>query len=95
MGERDPGRAFDHEAVFSATYDADCAERVERSIRPEVGEIDGDRTAVAVSRDGATLEVTVSAADPVALRAGLNTWLHLIEVAERAGGCVDAGAVEY
>jgi KEOPS complex subunit Pcc1 len=75
-----------HEATFCATYgDAERARRVERALRPEVGDIEGDRTRVRLSRDDRDLTVTVAATDLVALRAGLNTWLTLVEVAERAG----------
>lgn len=62
---------------------------VERSVRREAGAIEGDRTSAAVSRDGATLTVDVDAADLTALRAGVNTWCTLVEVAERAA---DLGA---
>ena len=79
-----------HDATFSAEYGtAERARRVERALAPEVGDIDGDRTAVALAREGSTLEVRVRAADPTALRAGLNTWLLLVEVAEAAGGLAD------
>jgi len=75
-----------HEAVFSAEYEhSERARRVERAVRPEVGDIEGDRTRVAVSRTDDRLDVTVTARDLAALRAGLNTWLTLVDVAERAG----------
>lgn len=77
---------MDHEAVLSFEYDDDeRARRVERSVRPEVGEIDGDRTTAALERAGRVVTVRVGAADLVALRAGVNTWSTLIGVAERAG----------
>jgi KEOPS complex subunit Pcc1 len=76
-----------HEATFCAEYrDAEHARRVERAIRPEVDDIESDRTQTAVSRTDEHIEVTVTASDLVALRAGLNTWLTLVDVAERAGG---------
>jgi len=76
--------AFVHEATFTFDYDsAERARTVERSVRQEVGEIDGDRSAAAVSREGTVVTVVVEAADPVALRAGSNTWLSLVDVAER------------
>lgn len=78
-----------HEAVFSAVYDtAERARRIERALRPEVGDIGGDRTSVTLAREADSLSVTVRATDLTALRAGLNTWFGLVEVAERAG---DAG----
>ncbi|WP_340102121.1 KEOPS complex subunit Pcc1 [Salinibaculum salinum] len=78
-----------HDAVLTFEYDdAERASRVERSIRPEIGDIDGDRSTVSLTRDGATLELTVYAADLVALRAGLNTWCTLVTVAEQTGDAV-------
>ena len=75
------------DALLSLEYaDAERARRVERSLRPEVGDIGGDRTGVSLERDGPTLEIAVDAGDIVALRAGLNTWLSLASVAESAGG---------
>jgi KEOPS complex subunit Pcc1 len=80
----------DHDAVLTFEYASrERARRVERSLRPETGDIDGDRTRVGLTRDGTALTLAVEAADPVALRAGLNTWLTLAAVAESAGG-VDA-----
>lgn len=75
-----------HETALSFAYRTpDAAGLVERSVRREVGEIDGDRTSATVARDGATVEVRIAADDLVALRAGLNTWLSLVSVAERVG----------
>lgn len=77
--------ASPHRSVL--TFDYDTAERarcVERSVRPEMGAIDGDRTTATLDRDGATVELTVVADDLVALRAGCNTWLTLTGVAEAA-----------
>ncbi|WP_276271064.1 KEOPS complex subunit Pcc1 [Haloarcula litorea] len=76
-----------HRTVLTLDYgSSERARRVERSVRPEIGAIDGDRTTAALARDGAVLEVTVEADDLVALRAGCNTWSSLIGVAEAAGG---------
>jgi KEOPS complex subunit Pcc1 len=80
-----------HEAVLEFDYDdATSARRVVASVRVEVGDIDGDRTTVAVERDGETVTVRVDAADHTALRAGVNTWLHLVGVAERCAGATPA-----
>jgi len=57
---------------------------VASSVAVEAGDIEGDRSAAAVDRDGDTVTVTVDASDLTALRAGQNTWLTLVEVAERA-----------
>jgi len=76
----------DHDAVLSFDFDDDeRARRVERSVRPEVGDIEGDRTTATLDRDGPVVTVEIAAADLVALRAGVNTWSTLVGVAERAG----------
>ena len=75
-----------HRTVLSLDYaDESLARRVERSLRPELGAIDGDRTTASLTRAGATLRLTIEADDLVALRAGCNTWLTLSTVAETAG----------
>jgi KEOPS complex subunit Pcc1 len=72
-----------HRTVFTLDYaDKRLARRVERSLRPEIGDIEGDRTTASLTREGATLRVTVEADDLVALRAGCNTWLTLTSVAQ-------------
>ena len=80
-----------HRTVFTLEYPEEAlTRRIERSLRPEIGDIEGDRTTARLVRDGATLRVTVEADDLVALRAGYNTWLTLVRVAESAshtGGC--------
>jgi len=58
------------------------AERVAQSVELEAGDIEGDRTETAVTRDGSTVTTIVAADDLTALRAGLNTWTTLVEVAE-------------
>jgi KEOPS complex subunit Pcc1 len=86
-----PGAA--HRTVLTVEYDdTERARRVEHSVRPEVGAIDGDRTTATLDREGAVLTVTVAASDLVALRAGVNTWLTLVSVAEAAGA---AATQEY
>ena len=80
-----------HEAVLEFDYsDGERAARVARSVRIEADDIEGDRTAATVDREGATLLVRVNAADLVALRAGINTWTSLVSVAERCDGAVRA-----
>ena len=79
-----------HAATLTFRYpDSDAAGLVAAAVSQEVGEIDGDRSAAAVSRDGAAVRVDVGADDLVALRAGLNTWSSLVEVAERSLEAVD------
>ena len=74
-----------HESSFSLEYDtASAAATVERSLEPEIGDIEGERTVAALSRDGRTVRIDIEASDLVALRAGQNTWLSLTGVAERS-----------
>ena len=74
-----------HRTTITFSYDSvRTATIVERSVDPEIGDIDGERSSVAMDRDGSTVTVEVDASDLIALRAGQNTWLSLIEVAERA-----------
>ena len=61
---------------------ATAAQRVERSIAVEVGELDEDRSTVTVDRDGAVLTVEITATDRVALRAGINSWCRYVATAE-------------
>lgn len=76
-----------HDAILEFEYaESRRARIVEQSVRQELGEISGDRTRATIERDGAVVAVTVLADDLVALRAGMNTWLTLISVAERCAG---------
>jgi KEOPS complex subunit Pcc1 len=73
-----------HDATLDFSYDDERRARVvERSVRVEVGEIDDARSVAGVDREGCVVRVSVAAADLVALRAGLNTWIRLVDVAER------------
>jgi KEOPS complex subunit Pcc1 len=72
-----------HSASLEFDYaDEQRARIVELSIAVEVGEIDDARSRARVDRDGRTVVVTVDAGDLVALRAGVNTWIRLVETAE-------------
>jgi KEOPS complex subunit Pcc1 len=76
-----------HDATLDFSYaDERRARVVERSVGVEVGEIDDARSAATVDRDGRVVRVRVEATDLVALRAGLNTWIRLVDVAERCSG---------
>ena len=55
--------------------------------------IDPDDDPAAVARDGTTVTVTITARDLVALRAGVNTWTTLVDVAERTAGALSAEPV--
>ena len=74
-----------HQTRLTADYDsADRARAIEQSIRPEIDDIEGDRTTARLSQDGQQVELMVEASDLAALRAGINTWLTLRGVAEDA-----------
>jgi KEOPS complex subunit Pcc1 len=76
-----------HTAELSFEYRSPAAAAlIEDAVAVEVGEIDGDRATASVRRRGGTLRIEIDADDLVALRAGLNTWETLVEVAERAVG---------
>ena len=72
-----------HRSSLEFAYDDERRARtVAESVGAEVGEIDDERSGARVSRDGRTVTVRVEAADLVALRAGCNSWLRLVAVAE-------------
>ncbi|GCF14859.1 hypothetical protein Harman_27940 [Haloarcula mannanilytica] len=76
-----------YQTRLAAEYDSpDQARAIERSVRPEIDDIEGDRTTARLSREGQRVEIVVEATDLVALRAGINTWLTLRDVAETVSG---------
>ncbi len=78
-----------HDATLELDYEsASRARLVAASVAREIGEIDDDRSQTTLDRDGERLVLEIDAADAVALRAALNTWLSLVDVAERTA---DAG----
>ncbi len=77
----------EHTAAVDFEYDTERRARaVAESIAVEVDEIDDARSGADIVRDGRVVRVDVAAADLVALRAGLNTWLRLVAVAEEVVG---------
>jgi KEOPS complex subunit Pcc1 len=96
----DPPRSADsagtpHRAELVFDYDTPGRARLlARSVGQEVDEIEGDRTRATVEACGTSVVVDVAADDLVALRAGINTWSTLVEVAERVAAVGDrTGAV--
>ncbi|WP_435126914.1 KEOPS complex subunit Pcc1 [Halobaculum sp. D14] len=74
---------YDHRTVLTFPYaDERRARTVHDAVAVERGEIDDDRSTAEADRVGDAVEVTVRARDLVALRAGTNTWLRLVGVAE-------------
>lgn len=79
------GAPHDAELVFEYPS-VERARIVKQSVRQEVGEIDGNRTRAIVKQHGKRLVVRVTAEDPVRLRAGLNSWMSLVGVANQMLG---------
>ncbi|ATW87906.1 KEOPS complex subunit Pcc1 [Halohasta litchfieldiae] len=77
-----------HTAALCFEYPTAAAARlIERSVRVEVDQLDADRSTAGVSRTNTRVEVDIAADDLVALRAGLNSWLRYLSVAEQVAGC--------
>ncbi|MEF8779964.1 MAG: KEOPS complex subunit Pcc1 [Haloferacaceae archaeon] len=73
-----------HAATLSFVYtDEQRARLVADAVAVERGELEDDRTRATLAREGNAVEVTVESRDLVGLRAGMNSWIRLIEVAER------------
>lgn len=69
-----------HEAVFR--LEGEDAPGIMAAIRPEIGDEPWSRTTIAAWLEGErTLVIHISAKDISALRAALNMWLRLINVA--------------
>ncbi|WP_254763720.1 KEOPS complex subunit Pcc1 [Natrinema marinum] len=78
-----------HDATLEFDYETPSRARlVAASVRREIGEIDDDRSQTTLEREGTVLVLEIDATDAVALRAALNTWFSLVDVAERTA---DAG----
>ena len=80
-----------HTATLSVSYPTpESAALVEASLRPEVDRLDDDRAGASVEREATAVEITVTATDLVALRAGTASWSRLLAVAEQVAG-LDGG----
>ncbi|QCW04031.1 KEOPS complex subunit Pcc1 [Natrinema pallidum] len=78
-----------HDATLEFDYETPSrAELVAASVAREIGEIDDERSRTTLERDGSCVRIEIDAEDVVALRAALNTWFSLVDVAERTA---DAG----
>lgn len=76
----------EHDAFLRFSYDSQRRARiVTDALAPEIDQIEDPRSAATVERDGDALEIRITAADLVALRAGVNSWARLVEVAETVG----------
>ncbi|MFC4248785.1 KEOPS complex subunit Pcc1 [Natribaculum luteum] len=75
---------FSHDATLEFVYDDESRARVvAESVAREIGEIDDDRSQTTIDRNGDTIVLEIDARDVTALRAALNTWFSLLDVAER------------
>jgi KEOPS complex subunit Pcc1 len=80
-----------HDATLEFEYETAARARlVAESVAREVGEIDDERSRTTIERDGSLVRLEIDAADVVALRAALNTWFSLVDVAERTADVGDA-----
>ncbi len=76
---------FPHDATLEFEYESPTrATTVAEAVAREVGEIDDDRSRTTIDCDAETVAVSILARDLTALRAALNTWFSLVDVAERA-----------
>ena len=76
---------FSHDATLEFVYDdVSTARVVADSVAREVGEIDDERSRTTLERDDRTVRIEIDARDVTALRAALNTWFSLVDVAERS-----------
>ena len=88
----DQSADYDHTATFSLTCDPDRARRLRAALAEEIGEIDDDRSRARLV-DGIDIEtetetdgdvtVAVETRDLSAVRAATDTWLGLLEAADR------------
>ncbi|ARS91494.1 KEOPS complex subunit Pcc1 [Natrarchaeobaculum aegyptiacum] len=81
------------EATLEFEYDdTSSASLVAESVAREVGEIDDERSRTTLERDDdrSQVRIQIDADDPIALRAALNTWFTLVDVAERTAAVGDA-----
>ena len=79
-----------HETTLTLSYSSpETAAVIERAIGQEAGDIASDRSRATVSRSADTVVISIVAEDLVSLRAGHNTWLGLVEVAEKTVAAVE------
>ncbi|QHS16918.1 KEOPS complex Pcc1-like subunit [haloarchaeon 3A1-DGR] len=88
--ESDP--SFVHAATLRFRYPSrDRSRAVTNALAPEIGGVDDPRSRAFLDRDGETVIVRVRARDLVALRAGTNSWVRLVDVAESAAEAAATG----
>ena len=79
------------ETVFEFRYATPAAaSQIAQNIQVEVGELTADRSTVAVDQTDCVVRVEIEAADLVALRAAINSWLRYIQTAEQVADSVSS-----
>ena len=71
----------------------EAAALVADAVAGEIGRIDDDRATATLTVADATVRIDIDATDLVALRAGLNTWQGLLEVAEQSAEIGRSGEI--
>ena len=73
-----------HTLTISSSHAEAVASNIRKSLAVEANDLHDDRSRTTVQGTGSEVEITISAADFVAMRAALNTWCGLLAVAEEA-----------
>ncbi|MXV62401.1 KEOPS complex Pcc1-like subunit [Natronorubrum sp. JWXQ-INN-674] len=86
---------FSHDATLEFEYETPSRARlVAESVSREIGEIDDARSQTTIETADesgeSTVRIEIVAADVIALRAALNTWFTLVDVAERTADIGEA-----
>lgn len=55
---------------------------IAESLRPEMADLEDERSHARITHHASDIEITIEARDLIALRAAMNTWMHLVRVAE-------------
>ncbi|OVE84793.1 KEOPS complex subunit Pcc1 [Natronolimnobius baerhuensis] len=80
-----------HDATLEFEYETPArAHLVADSIAREIGEIDDERSQTTLERADSTICIQITATDVIALRAAMNTWSTLLEVAEQTAAIGEA-----
>ncbi|SIS05392.1 KEOPS complex subunit Pcc1 [Natronorubrum thiooxidans] len=73
-----------HDATLEFEYETPSRARlIADSVRREIGEIDDARSQTTIEHQQSVVRIDIEAADVIALRAALNTWFSLVDVAEQ------------
>ena len=74
-----------HDATLEFAYETPSrAALIAESVAREIGEIDDARSRTTIVHEETLVRIEIEAADVIALRAALNTWFTLVDIAERS-----------